>query len=542
MSSLFKFTKDGVTRRTTFPANAQWLEIAAKIESLYGIPIETAAVVYIDDDGDEITVSSQEELQDYYRGHPNNKKEFAKFTVVDLATLRAAPDKPLPDTPRTSHHLHGAGSTNTFGAVPFNYEGDDDWQRIPGFGGRFTPPTDGMRFVELSSDAGSHVNETPVEGSVAGSESTTRGRARQTNDDVSSINSAIENDTPSKPEVHVYAADRSTSEAAPQSKSGSTTSSTDAVPDPPLPDLEPNPRPTPSLTNDVATLLSTITATFSSNPELAEGLKGILRNVNNGSYWSAHRDEVTRAAEQIRRSSMDLHTRMMSAAADGTANEAEQQASRRIAEAVANIVRSLSEMAGRPNGPPGDSNGASTLWSAFGSRGAPPPPHPPHPPHAPYPAHPPQHGRGHHGHGPHGHTQNHSHGHGPHHGHPHNPNNPFMQFGRPPPPPHGPNAPWSHGPGRGHGPPPMPWMGMGMGPPPHHGGADNVPLDLSDDDSDEGEDAEVSMYGISQRLPLAQQKERLQAAKAAYIAEKQKYRAEKQARRRERMQRSNSNL
>jgi hypothetical protein len=68
MPSLFKFTRDRVTRRVTFPTtNTTWLEIANKIEDLYGTPFDTVGVVYVDAEGDEITISTQEELLDYYR-------------------------------------------------------------------------------------------------------------------------------------------------------------------------------------------------------------------------------------------------------------------------------------------------------------------------------------------------------------------------------------------------------------------------------------------------------------------------------------------
>lgn len=514
-SSLFKFTKDGVTRRVTFPTtNVTWSDIASKIENIYGTPSDTVGVVYVDAEGDEITISTQEELQDYYRFH-GITKNLIKFTVVDLASSR---DKPLPDTPRTSRNLHGAGSRNTFGITPFNYEGDEDWQRIPGFTGVLTPSTDGMRFVELASDAGSRLNDDEINkgDSTAGSDSgsTTKGKSPHAAESISSNDSVLAHDTPVKPPVHVLNAEPSTSHQG----SETTDSSSDAVPDPPLPDLDPPVGSTPpSLTNDVATLLSTITATFSSHPELSEGLRNILRNVGNGAYWATHREQVARAAEQIRRSSQDLHAQMLDSNTRST--DAEEQASRRIAEAVANIVRSLSDMAVNPNGPTGAhaATGVSgRLWSTFGQ------PRGHHDHHRGHHDH--RRGHHHHPHGPHDHRSRSPHGrHGDHHRHP------FRHWEGPPPPPHDPSSPWGW---HAH-PPPMPWMGPHPPPPPH--AAESCD---SEDDSDDVEDAEVSMYGVSQRLPLGVQKERLQTAKAAYIAEKQKYRQEKQARRREKMQRS----
>jgi len=70
-STQFKFAKDGITRRVAFTQLPSWSEIAAKLETLYSIPIEHIAVSYTDVDGDEVTLSSQEELEDYYRADSN---------------------------------------------------------------------------------------------------------------------------------------------------------------------------------------------------------------------------------------------------------------------------------------------------------------------------------------------------------------------------------------------------------------------------------------------------------------------------------------
>ncbi|EKM61283.1 uncharacterized protein PHACADRAFT_84808, partial [Phanerochaete carnosa HHB-10118-sp] len=43
-----------------------WDDLADRIQNLYGIPKDKVGVSYFDVDGDEITLSSQDELQDYY--------------------------------------------------------------------------------------------------------------------------------------------------------------------------------------------------------------------------------------------------------------------------------------------------------------------------------------------------------------------------------------------------------------------------------------------------------------------------------------------
>jgi PB1 domain len=520
--SLFKFTKDGVTRRVTLSANVPWLDVASKIETLYNIPMERVGVSYVDSDGDEITISTQEELQDYYRARgPSSSYEFIKLTVVDLDSLRAVNDKPLPDTP---HPMPDLSSRNTFGTIPMNLE--EGWHAIPGFD-LFASSSGSMRFEELASEAGSRIIDGNREKrSVASSESastvTPKNRSSVGDDEISSIDSVIGNDTPKKPPVHVY--NRQSSAYAPtsipanrpESRSISTLSSPDVIPDPPLPELEPLSAAShsPSLTGDVAALLSTITTVFSSHPELAEGLRNIFRNVGNGAYWDVHRERAAHAAEQIRRSTQDLRAQVASATAYGS--ETEQQASRRIAEAIGNIIRSLGQMALDPNTRPATSDerqsesedSRPTLWSVFGyplpplssqHSGVPPPPEPPHLPHPPHPPRPP---RGHPFHPPH---------------RPLRPHFPFGHWGGPmgpppppppPPPPHGPYFPWL--------------------PPP---GNNAAPSDISDDDISEAEDAEISMYGVTPMLSPQAQREKVQAAKAAYKAEKEKYRQEKRARR-----------
>ncbi|KAH9843733.1 uncharacterized protein C8Q71DRAFT_11880 [Rhodofomes roseus] len=61
-----KLTFDKTTRKLPFASQPTWVQLASRIESLYRIPAHAAAVKYTDDDGDEVTISTEEELQDYY--------------------------------------------------------------------------------------------------------------------------------------------------------------------------------------------------------------------------------------------------------------------------------------------------------------------------------------------------------------------------------------------------------------------------------------------------------------------------------------------
>ncbi|KAG8926745.1 hypothetical protein FRC01_008430 [Tulasnella sp. 417] len=67
----FKFVlpQEGVTRKVTFTSKPKWHEIATKVESLfrgYSIAANEVAVSYIDSDNDSITISTGEELRDFY--------------------------------------------------------------------------------------------------------------------------------------------------------------------------------------------------------------------------------------------------------------------------------------------------------------------------------------------------------------------------------------------------------------------------------------------------------------------------------------------
>ncbi|KAJ7208945.1 hypothetical protein GGX14DRAFT_323911, partial [Mycena pura] len=58
---------------------------SARIHTLFGIPIETVAVSYIDADNDEVTLSSEEELRDYYQAFSDSGEDGIKFLVHDLS-------------------------------------------------------------------------------------------------------------------------------------------------------------------------------------------------------------------------------------------------------------------------------------------------------------------------------------------------------------------------------------------------------------------------------------------------------------------------
>ncbi|KAI0045210.1 hypothetical protein FA95DRAFT_157510 [Auriscalpium vulgare] len=381
--------------------------------------------------------------------------------------------------------------------------------------------------------------------------------------------------------------------------------STLEFPDPPTPELGSTTSPVAaaSLSNDLASILNTISSVFSAHPELSESMRNLLRNVNSGSYWASHRESVHRAAEDIRRAAMQFQETAAEtaqdarAAATNTAQNmqtaaqeahriAEEEAGRRVTEAIGNVLRSfgvasepgqtpVGTESGPPDAPPGEPRG---------HRGPPPHHHPHH----------------HHG-GPHHHHGGPRHHHGGHHGQhrhsrrgsrspPPSPPSPgpghsfhsHWAHGPPPPPPPiltGGWSTWLPSPGMvppppGAAPPPPPPPGMSplsapgpyqpsvapFGPGPFTGPPQIPPWSQfrpyagPDGSSGAAEEAapfavppppEVSYYGASpsfSRRPSGASgaKSRLDNAKENYKAEKERYRREREERRKEKEAREES--
>ncbi|EMD41922.1 hypothetical protein CERSUDRAFT_90510 [Gelatoporia subvermispora B] len=392
---------EGLTRAVTFQEQPSWVQLAARIHSLFHVPLANIGVSYFDTEGDEVTLSTEEELQDFYRTAPQHAtgdlKTYA-FKVRDLGAIRES-DKPLPATPGEPN------LRNTFGqSIPLVFDfTDDDWQRVPmGLGGVFVPgggrnPESPHAFVEvLDSDADiSQEIERDTASTVTMSEASERtptgedkgkGKAREdtaTRTDVSSTESVLSSESPDKHPVHVYnlsnlsnedifgirnvppppplRAEASTVNMQVDSENdvpvqGTTPATARAedpeyAPDPPLPDIEPAAAPgsNASLANDVANLFSTLSTVFTSHPELVDGVRNIVRNARTGAYWNAHREAVARAAEEFRRST--------EIGAEDVRRAAEDAAGRRVAEAVENIMRALGDTVGTGSG--GSSGGSS---------------------------------------------------------------------------------------------------------------------------------------------------------------------------------------
>ncbi|KZT75038.1 hypothetical protein DAEQUDRAFT_18236 [Daedalea quercina L-15889] len=428
-----KLTKppDGLIRRITFDTPPTWAELAIKIEALYHIPRTDVAVAYVDHDGDEVTLSSEAELRDFYRtlppGAPGESK-VAKFAVIDLGAER---NKPLPATPRSSSYR------NTFGrSMPMVYEVEDDWQGIaPGLGSIFgaqPPPSDDSGPHAYVETVESEAERSRAEEEEAAAAAAAVAAAEEKQEAVTIADSDFSDSTPvpipirdkgkqrastissgsstasivggstdlKKYPIHVVDMNASTGEdisetrrtlssasrelsppkpiiPSPDPSVTKSSTTTDDAADPPLPDLEaiPPPRTNASLTNDVANLFNTLSSVVASHPELSEGVRTIVRNATNGTYWQGHRQSVARTADSFRLSVQTTgNTRESTPEARRTQEEA---AGRRVAEAIANVVRAIGDVSVSANGNNGPTTSTPRSQRASQERRGMPPPAPP---------------------------------------------------------------------------------------------------------------------------------------------------------------------
>ena len=86
----FKLSKAGrETRILKFPIPPNWGPLSTRISSYFDIPADKVAVSYEDNDGDMVTMSSQEELVDYFANWRGENGNEVRFMVIDLRELRA---------------------------------------------------------------------------------------------------------------------------------------------------------------------------------------------------------------------------------------------------------------------------------------------------------------------------------------------------------------------------------------------------------------------------------------------------------------------
>lgn len=360
----FKLTKrDGLTRRIVFPTQPSWHTLASRIGALYAIPIDRIAVSYVDSDNDEVTLSSEEEIQDFYHGS-HRSDQAIKFIVEDLSSSR--------DARSLSSTFGGANDRNTFGQEPSPFGIQDDWERLPTFSVprsiyiANTPGSDSPHaFVEaVASSASDSADGNTTIRSETGKHfevSMDKGKEKVADASASSTGSVLNASAPPKHPVHVYDLSahhpgsthstivpigaESTPRVVPQSLASEPAQNAptpQGYADPPLPSFDQDQAPqnaSSSLVNDVANILTTLTNIVGTHPELSEGIRNIIHNASNGTYWGAHRESMPQAAQGMTWAATGRPTEEMHR---GT----EDEAGRRVADAIGGIFRSLSSMAG----------------------------------------------------------------------------------------------------------------------------------------------------------------------------------------------------
>jgi len=366
---------DGLTRRISFPDRPSWAELATRIHALCRIPLNRLGISYVDSDGDEVTLSSEEELRDFYNSNLDNAiqgNQPIRFRVVQLGSIRDTDNFMEPTSPPQS------STRNTFGRpTPFVFV---DHDHLPFNDIFISSPLDREMdsphaFVEVVDSDIDKENEFTSEMDHPSSEG--KGKAREPrpsiSDDVSSSESVIANETLKKPPIHVQVhglrpmdsgtfGPPATSTPARESRTptqvrpvppsdgpGEATqrSMPEDFPDPPTPELDGPTDPNISLSNDLASLLDSLNSMFLEHPEVGHHLRTLFRNVDNGAYWDSQRGSMARVAEDIQRVARDAQSAVatgVTGAQEMARNvrlRAQQEAARRVTEAVGNIIRAF---------------------------------------------------------------------------------------------------------------------------------------------------------------------------------------------------------
>ncbi|KAG2022930.1 hypothetical protein CC2G_000643 [Coprinopsis cinerea AmutBmut pab1-1] len=407
MTVNFKFKFGQETRRITFPDIPSWASLSEKLQSIYNLPQVAVAVSYVDSDNDEITLNSEEELQDYYRQASRSQGEVYRLNVVDLSIRRG----------------RSAGVTSTPPVHTNPFDLDDEWQRFPplhhlhmGMPEVILTRSNSQRsdgdhaFVEVveSDQSKDFLDAQSLRSSGQAStvqQPLSKGKQRaSTPSRGSSTQSIVDDDLPEKHEIHVL--DRNTSNGDGQDELASPNVAAHAAhredpSDPPLPEVEAMAaqHPSVSLTQDVAALLSAFNNVVNSHPEIALHLGRVIRNARQGTYWEAHREALSRSANELAAS--------VGATTDEFRRNAEAEAARRISESLGGLFRALSidnrseehsdgtmrPSATSPPNPPGPppffSGPAWNILSNISRRSHTPPVRPPSPPPVPPPPPPP---------------------------------------------------------------------------------------------------------------------------------------------------------
>jgi hypothetical protein len=102
--------------------------------------------------------------------------------------------------------------------------------------------------------------------------------------------------------------------------------------DPPLPSFDEHAatNPSPNLYQDLASFLTMLNNVFSSHPELSEGIRNIANQATSGEYWRTYSSSMSEAAQRFSQHS------------EAEARRVEDEAVRRISDALGNLLRFFS--------------------------------------------------------------------------------------------------------------------------------------------------------------------------------------------------------
>lgn len=309
----FKLVKPGdATRKVSFPDNPTWLDLAAKVEELFRVPPEHLALVYTDNEGDKITLSSQEELTEFYTTATGS----IRFVVRDLAASHepsAAGDDDDHSHLGVGFKADGKAKSPFLGAgagsgIPLMFDFADDGFHIP-IDALLRAKAGSAYFEELGTVSR---HSTPAHNDADGKG---KGRAADADEVLSAVSMdgtfAARGDE-QKPPVHVFDAKRDVTVTIEEQKDdpGSFLKRVldlgrrekDPAPDPPLAPIEDAaPKPPPkSLVRDLADLVQQLSRTVASHPELSEGVRNVLQNVSDGAYWSDASGQLVNETDEAR--------------------------------------------------------------------------------------------------------------------------------------------------------------------------------------------------------------------------------------------------
>ncbi|KAL0574337.1 hypothetical protein V5O48_007619 [Marasmius crinis-equi] len=303
-STTFKLTAGSQTRRVTFQFRPTWLLLADRIHTLFKIDLENVAVSYVDVEGDEVTLSTPEELEEYYRDMDGmglwKPGQAVKFTVLDLSNARRERQ-----------------------VEPSNDSSDEEWQHFPAspaVGGN-----DNDSHADLDATASTGASTLTSGSSTPTPLDKDKGKTRavqieEVPDEESTVASTpAQVDEPEEVVIETSPTVDAESKAADE--------------DPPLPDLDPSSlenaraNSNPALTSDIANLISSLSNIVASHPELSEGVRNIIVNATRGHYWPAQRDALYRAAGNL----------------TDSLRHADQEAGRRVADALQSFLSTFAQ-------------------------------------------------------------------------------------------------------------------------------------------------------------------------------------------------------